>query len=110
MVIGVLFLRVFSFIGTLIKQRGFVSAYGVGLIIHLCIGLVSGIFALVSLFKQNPQDAINECLNGATDQDARDTCKSSIAVVKGLAVVIYVIMWLLQICTSWPVSSYRVRV
>jgi hypothetical protein len=64
----------------------------------LCIGVASGIFALVSLFKQNPQEAITECLNGATDEATKAVCKSGIAVMKGVAVVVYVVMWLLQIC------------
>lgn len=96
--IRVIYLPTSSFIGTLIKQRGFVAAYGMGLIIHLCISLASGIFALVALFKQDPQQAIKECLNGATDLASKDICKSGVAMTKAIAVVIYVIMWLLQIC------------
>jgi len=99
-------LSLFGFVGTLIKQRGLVSAYGAGLIIHLCISIASGIFALVSLFKQSPQEAINECLNGSSDAATRAACKSGIAVVKGLAVVIYVVMWLLQIYAYIIVSNY----
>lgn len=94
-----------SFLGALIKKRDFVSAYGSGLILYLTLSICSGAFALYALFHQNEQDAISQCLNGAQDQLTWKACKNGVAVAKGLAVAIYVVIWLLIICESMATDS-----
>jgi hypothetical protein len=81
-----------------IKQRNFVNAYASGLTLYLVLSICSGIFALYALFHQNSQAEITKCLNGATDSTTRQVCNNGIAIMKGVAVALYVIMWLLIIC------------
>jgi hypothetical protein len=81
-----------------IKQRDFVNAYAGGLMLYLVLSLCSGIFALYALFHRNSQAEITRCLNGATDSATRQVCNNGIAIVKGVTVALYVVMWLLIIC------------
>lgn len=91
-------LRCYRFIGTLIKQRNFVNAYAAGLTLYLALSLCSGIYALYSLFHKNSQADITKCLNGSTDSVTRQVCNNGIAIMKGVAIALYVVMWLLIIC------------
>jgi len=99
-------LSIFGFIGTLTKQRNFVSAYGAGLTIQFILSLVSGIFTLYSLFHQNSKQAVFDCLNGSTDEVTKGVCQNGMAVYKAIAVVVYVVMWLLLIYAYIIVSNY----
>lgn len=99
-------LSLFGFIGTLIKQRDFVNAYASGLTLYLALSLCSGIYALYSLFHKNSQADITKCLNGSTDSVTREVCNNGIAIMKGVAVALYVAMWLLIIYAYIIVSNY----
>ena len=67
---------------------------------YLSLSICSGAFALYAMFHQESRQAINECLNGATDDATRKYCNKTVAIVKGIAVALFVIMWLLIICQS----------
>lgn len=99
-------LSLFGFVGALIKQRDFVNAYASGLMLYLVLSLVSGIYALYALFHQNSQAQITKCLNGVSDNVTKQVCNNGIAIMKGVAVALYVVMWLLIIYAYIIVSNY----
>jgi len=96
---------VFGFIGAIIKNRRMISMFAVALAVHLGFSIASGIFTLVSLFKQDPSDAIATCLNASTDATT-DGCKSGIATLKGIMVAVYVITWFIQLYFYFIVERY----
>jgi len=92
--------NLFSFVGALIKNRRMISSFAVALAIHLGFSVASGAFTLYTLFKENTQEAIARCLNDASS-DANvtaDTCRTGIAIVKGVMVAVYIVTWLIQLC------------
>jgi len=99
-------LSLFGFIGCFSKSPSAVNAYGVGLIIFLGLSVCSGAFTLYALFHQNAQDLINTCLNGATDSLSQIACNNDLNVYKGLAVTLYIVIWLLIIYAYVIVDNY----
>jgi len=93
-------LAVLGFIGTLIKSRGMVSSFAIGLAIHLGFSVASGIFAMYALFSANSKEAIEKCVNGSEDEAVITTCKGGLAIVKGVMVAVYIITWFVQLCKS----------
>jgi hypothetical protein len=96
---------VFGFIGAIIKNRRTISMFAVALAVHLGFSIASGIFTLVSLFKQDSSDAMASCLSSSTDATT-EGCKSGIATMKGLMVAIYIITWLIQLYFYFIVERY----
>ena len=91
-------LAVLGFVGCLIKSRGMVSAFAIALAIHLGFSVASGIFTIYATFKRNPQDTIDKCVNGSTDNSVIESCKNGVGIMKGLLIAIYIITWLIQLC------------
>jgi len=104
-------LSVFGFVGSLVRQRGLVVAYSVGIAIHLGLSFASGIFAMYNLFKPSSQNSIEECLKAAGTQgdspeETKRICETGSAIAKGIIVAIYVITWLLQIYAFFVIERY----
>jgi len=100
------FLAVLGFIGCLAKSRRMVAGFAVALAIHLGFSVASGILSIYLLFKQDPQDAIDSCVNGSTDPSVIDSCKNGTGFMKGVIVAIYVVTWLLQLYAYFIVEWY----
>jgi len=100
------FLAVLGFIGCLAKSRGMVAGFAVALAIHLGFSVASGILSIYLLFRQDPQDAIDNCVNGSTDPSVIDSCKNGTGFMKGVIVAIYVVTWLLQLYAYFIVEWY----
>jgi hypothetical protein len=77
------FLAVLGFIGCLAKSRRMVAGFAIALAIHLGFSVASGIFSIYLFFRQTPQEAIEACANGSTDQSLIDSCKNGTGVMKG---------------------------
>ncbi|KJA17224.1 hypothetical protein HYPSUDRAFT_46671 [Hypholoma sublateritium FD-334 SS-4] len=99
-------LAVFGFFGCLIKNRRMVSGFAIALAIHLGLSVAAGIYALVSLFKQDPQQAIANCMAGGAPDATTDACRTTVNVMKGVAVAIYVVTWLVQLYAYFIVERY----
>lgn len=99
-------LAVLGFIGTLIKSRGMVSSFAIGLAIHLGFSVASGIFAMYALFSANSKEAIEKCVNGSEDEAVITTCKGGLAIVKGVMVAVYIITWFVQLYFYFVVERY----
>jgi len=99
-------LSLFGFIGCLTKSRNSVNAYSWGLLLFLGMSICSGAYTLYALFNKNSQEAVIRCLNGATDDVTRTLCQNGQAVYKGVAVTLYIIIWLLMIYAYIIVDNY----
>ncbi|TFK24088.1 hypothetical protein FA15DRAFT_704850 [Coprinopsis marcescibilis] len=103
-------LSIFGFVGSLVRLRGLVIAYSVGIAIHLGLSIASGIFNMYTMFKPNPQSAIEACMNAVKDSEdldeTRRICQTGSAIAKGIIVAIYVITWLLQIYAFFIIERY----
>jgi len=99
-------LAVLGFIGCLIKSRGMVSSFAVALAIHLGFSVASGIFTLYTVFKQSPQDVVDKCVNGSTEDSVIESCKNGVGLMKGLLIAIYIITWLIQLYAYFVVERY----
>lgn len=96
-------LRSSSLIGSIIKQLRFVRLYSSILAIHLGFSIGSGIFSMYTMFHKDSPEAMAKCINGSTEQSVKDACSKGLAVWKGIEVAIFVITWLIELCTltSW---------
>jgi len=99
-------LAVLGFVGCLIKSRGMVSSFAVALAIHLGFSVASGIFTLYTVFRQSPQESIDKCLNGSTDESVIESCKNGVSIMKGLLIAVYIITWLIQLYAYFVVERY----
>ncbi|PFH51653.1 hypothetical protein AMATHDRAFT_142119 [Amanita thiersii Skay4041] len=86
-----------GFIGAIIKQRSLVSTFGMMLLVHLLVNVGIGIYAIYSMFRNNSKEIISACLDGQTDKESLEVCKSSAKVVQGIIITIYILVWLLQL-------------
>jgi hypothetical protein len=99
-------LAVLGFIGCLIKSRGMVSSFAIALAIHLGFSVASGIFTIYTVFRQSHQESIDKCVNGSSDEAVLESCKSSVSIMKGLMIAIYIITWLIQLYAYFVVERY----
>lgn len=67
------------------------------LLIFLCISVGTGVYAMISLFRNNAQGLVQACLdaNPAADQGV---CQTTARITEGIIIAIYAIVWLLQLC------------
>jgi len=101
-------LAVFGFIGALVKNRGMISSFAIALAIHLGFSIAAGAFALYTLFKESTADGIARCLNDAGDNSdvTAESCRTGLAIVKGLMVAVYIVTWLIQLYAYFIVERY----
>jgi len=101
-------LAIFGLIGALIKNRGMVSAFATGIAIHLGFSIAAGCFAIYRMFARNSQAILDKCIEKANDDsDATvKTCKNGLILFKALMVVIYVVIWLIQLYAYFVVERY----
>lgn len=99
-------LAVLGFAGSLLKQRSLVTAFSVGLAIHLGLSVISGIFTLYAVFRQVPQEAIDRCIAGSSDDETKRVCNTGSFIVKGLLVAIYIISWLFELYGYFVTERY----
>lgn len=101
-------LGLFGFVGSLARSRWMTIAFSVGIAIHLALSIASGIFTIVTVFKEPAQAAIEACLEGTKgDEEAVRVCKTGAGIVKGLIVAIYVVAWLIELCEwAFPIIIF----
>ena len=71
------------------------------LLIFLCISVGTGVYTMISLFRNNAQGLVQACLdaNPAADQGV---CQTTAKITEAIIIVIYVVVWLLQLCEPPP--------
>lgn len=84
----------------MIKSRGMVSGFAIAIAIHLGFSIAAGCFSIYTMFARDSQAALDTCLQKANnDSDATtQSCKSGLVLIKALTVVVYVLIWLIQLC------------
>jgi len=105
-------LAVFGFIGAMVKNRGMISGFAIALAIHLGFSVASGIYTLVSVFRDNT--LVSNCLSSvdtaagttADSQPTQESCQTGVGIMKGLMVAIYIITWLIQLYAYFVVERY----
>jgi len=99
-------LSLFGFIGSLAKSRNAVAAYSWGLLIFLLLSICSGSYTLWSLFRRPSQGDYLTCLNGLRDDLTKALCGNNSSVYKGIAVTLYILIWLCIIYAYVIVDNY----
>lgn len=104
-------ISLFGFVGSLVRYRGLVVAYSVGLAVHTGLSIACGIFHIYTLFKPSAQSLIDECIKNAKAaedlvEDAKRVCETGSAIAKGIIVGVYVLTWILQIYAYFIVERY----
>lgn len=104
-------ISIFGFVGSLVRNRGLVIAYSVGIAIHLGFSIASGVFTMYSIFRPNPANSVEECIKVANPtpellEETKRICSTGMAVAKGVIVAIYVISWILQLYSYFIVERY----
>jgi len=93
-------------IGTFNKSRSLISVYSTMLCAHLGFSIVTGIFYLYTLFHQTGQTDIQKCIDESTDDATVEACKKGFGVIRAIIVVVFVIVWLLELYGCIIVSNY----
>lgn len=71
---------------------------------HLGFSVVSGALYLHSLFRQETQQIVDDCVNGSTDGFVLGLCQKGMSAVKGIIIAIFVVTWLVELC-AWHLSA-----
>ena len=87
-----------ALIGAIAKQRGLIRGFFVFLMVHVILSIVTGSFFLYTVF-QNAPASVNQCITTTTASMPRQACQKAVDIYKGLAVGIFIFVWLMEICT-----------
>jgi hypothetical protein len=70
------------------------------LVAHTTFSIFSGAFVLYNLFNREGADAVQQCITGtATEAGLSEAqCRHGFDVIKGIAVGIFIVVWLFEIC------------
>jgi hypothetical protein len=74
-----------------------ISLFFMILVAHLTFSIFTGAFALYQIFNVTVPNAVQQCIDNGT-QSASD-CQTAYNVAKGVIVAIFIIVWLLEICS-----------
>jgi len=99
-------LSIFGFVGALTKNRRMISTFAIALAVHLGFSVASGIFTLVSVFRQNVQENIDKCLAAGGESATAAQCKTGITIMKAVMVAVYVLTWMVQLYSYFIVERY----
>jgi len=116
------FLAIFGFIGALTKSRSKIATFAIAVAIHLGFSIASGIFTIISVFRQGAEEQIKQCIAagsgeastsatadaaaGAASNVTEAACKSGVNIMKAAMVIIYVITWGIQLYCYFVVERY----
>lgn len=107
-------LAVFGFIGALIKNRPMISAFAVGLAVHLGFSIASGVFSIYTMFAHDSSGTLETCIQNATQDsnatmtpdDINKSCKQGIILLKAIVITIFVLTWFIQLYAYFVVERY----
>jgi len=101
-------MSLFGFIGAIGKRRTLVSVFFSMLVAHTTFSIFSGAFVLYNLFNREGADAVQQCITGtATEAGLSEAqCRHGFDVIKGIAVGIFIVVWLFEIWGCFITNSY----
>ncbi|KAF5366236.1 hypothetical protein D9758_005766 [Tetrapyrgos nigripes] len=99
-------LGLFGVLSASFQNRPMSFAYMIILPFLVILSFSSGAFVLNTIFHPKSERDITRCLNGATDELTRQVCRNGIAIIKGVAIAIYIGSWVLELYTSIIAYGY----
>jgi hypothetical protein len=92
-------LSLFGFIGAIVRNRTMVSIFFMALVGHLTFSIFTGAFALYNIFHASNEDAIQQCVTDGAGADgtSEGDCRRAYDIFKGIAVGVFILVWLLEI-------------
>jgi len=93
-------------VGTFNRSRSLISVYSTMLCAHLGFSIVTGIFYLYTLFHQTGNTDIQKCIDESTDDATTEACKKGFGIIRAVIVVIFVLVWLIELYGCIIVSNY----
>jgi len=105
-------LSLFGFVGAIIRNRTMISIFFMILVGHLIFSIISGAFALYNIFNVAGPDALQQCLATAAssapgpDVSTAADCQQGFNIIRGVAVGVFILAWLLEIWACFIVNSY----
>jgi len=110
---------ILGFVGAIIRSRNCIALYRTVLSLHLGFSIATGIFFIVSLFNKDRENtSVTSCSNAAintfqslapvtVNSDAtRDACESSYKVFRGVAIGVFIVVWLVELWGCIICSDY----
>ncbi|KAM6494919.1 hypothetical protein JOM56_009542 [Amanita muscaria] len=91
--------------GAIIRHRSLVSLFGTMILLLLVINIGSGIYIIYTMFRNHGQVLLKECTTGEGHY-SQETCAVASGLEQALIVMVYAVMWLVQICCFVIVMEY----
>ncbi|ESK88687.1 hypothetical protein Moror_3026 [Moniliophthora roreri MCA 2997] len=99
-------LGIFGVICGVLRKPFLVLPYLILLAIHLLLSFCAGSFVLSIIFRGNPPDVVDRCRRGAKDELTTLVCTNGIAIQKSVAVIVYLVSWILEAYTCTLVYGF----
>ena len=88
----------YSLVGAFGQKHVCVKAFFIILILHLLASIGTGIYAIRLLFMEQPEFS-DQCIGTSQDPDVAASCQKSFTLLKVFVVAVYVVAWLIEVCT-----------
>lgn len=107
-------ISLFGLVGTLIKNRSFISLYYSLVTFHLAFHIVTGAFSLYALYHKDGDRDIQNCINNANNglsnsdgtQLTKEVCEKGFAFIRYVAIGVYVAVILVELYGCIIVGNY----
>jgi hypothetical protein len=98
-----LFSPPFSFIGAVARRLHLIKIYFGMLLAHLIFSIGIGGFAIFRVFRDASsyyQDCLHSYAGSSSQSSGPSICADGVKIIKGVAVSLFVVLWLFEICAS----------
>jgi len=86
---------IFGLFATFRRNDRFLTIYWIILLNMFVASFILGVFVFVVIFTPNTRTVVNKCLGGLKDEFTLAGCRNGLAMFAGVAVSIYVVIWLI---------------
>ncbi|KAI0281862.1 hypothetical protein BGY98DRAFT_912943 [Russula aff. rugulosa BPL654] len=94
-------------IGTVTRNRSFVSLYSTAVWSHLALNVISGAYFIYTLFHKVSEDDLNNCIASYEgDLISQFTCAKEFEIYRHVIITIYLVIVLFELCVCLAVASY----
>jgi multisubunit Na+/H+ antiporter MnhG subunit len=102
-------ISIVGFIAAVARRRTLISIYFSMLTAHVTFSIFSGAFALYNLFRRNGQESIQRCMARMAESQTQVDCAHAFNIVRGVAVGVFIVIWLWEIWACFIVNSYATQ-
>jgi hypothetical protein len=93
-------------IGTVTRNRSFVSLYSMVVWSHLALNIISGAYFIYTLFHKVSEDDLNNCIASYEgDLISQFTCAKEFEIYRHVIITIYLVIVLFELCASSSLSA-----